>query len=184
MHRWSIFRFCLKTTYRIFASVIYRCSKGIAYSKPLFIIGNYQIKQAKGYIVEHLKPSILDNDTFEFTVELSSKYKDLVRVRFASRHSNHKNYVATVQFDDQNDEEPITGWYCTCSAGARVIGCCAHITALLWHIGVCRGQVNTPQHSLSANNYLSSVEDCIQYSDIDPSDDEDVSSSETDSDED
>ena len=121
--------------------------------------------------------------THEFTVQLSSKYKDLVRVRFASQHSNNKNYVATVQFDEQDDEEPITGWYCICLAGARVIGCYAHITALRWHLGVCRGQVNSPHHSLSANIYLSSVEDCIPYSDIDASDGEHICSSESDTDE-
>jgi len=86
-----------------------------------------------------------------------------------------------VQFDQQDDEEPITGWYCTCSAGARVIGCCAHITALLWHLGVSRAQVNSPDHSLSAKNYLDRVADCIQYSDIDGSDDEDAGSNDSDS---
>jgi hypothetical protein len=35
-----------------------------------------------------------------------------------------------VQFDNNDDDESIKGWFCTCSAGARVIGCCAHITAL------------------------------------------------------
>ncbi|CAF0892819.1 unnamed protein product [Didymodactylos carnosus] len=129
------------------------------------------------------KPSILDNDKYKFTVEFSLKYKDLVRARFASRHTNSKEYLATVQFDEEDDEEPISGWYCTCSAGARVIGCCTHITALLWHLGVCRAQVNSPDHSLSANNYLSSLEDCIQYSGIDENDDEDVGSGESDSDE-
>ena len=88
-----------------------------------------------------------------------------------------------MQFDEQDGEEPITGWYCICSAGARVIGCCAHKTALLWHLGVCRGQVNSPHHSLSANIYLSSVEDCIPYSDIDANDDEHICSSESDTDE-
>ena len=92
---------------------------------------NPQIKQAKGYIFKHLKPSILDEHQLEFVVELRSTHKDLVRVRFASRHSNSKNYIATVQFDNDDDDEPIKGWFCTYSARTRVIGCCAHIAALI-----------------------------------------------------
>ena len=88
-----------------------------------------------------------------------------------------------MQFDEHDDQQPIAGWYCTCSAGARVIGCCAHITALLWHLGGCRAQVNSPDHSLSAKKYLDSVEHCPQYSDVDESDDEDIGSDDTDSDE-
>ena len=137
-----------------------------------FFEGNYQIKQAKGYIFEHLKPSILDEEEFEFIVELCATHKDLVRVRLASRHSSSKMYVATVQFTDDDVEEPIQGWFCTCSAGARVLGCCAHITALIWHLGVCRAEVDSTEHPLSASQLLLSVDDCIQYSDTEESGDD------------
>ena len=145
-----------------------------------FAIGNYQIKQAKGYIFEHLKPSILDDDELEFTVELCSTEKDLVRVRFASRHSNSRNYIATVQYDNDDDDEPIKGWFCTCSAGARVIGCCAHVTALIWHLGVSRGEITSSDDPTSANNLLLHVNDCIQYSNSDSSDEESSDSSQID----
>jgi hypothetical protein len=146
-------------------------------------LGTYQIKQAKSYIVEHMKPSVLDDDQYEFTVELSSKYDDLVRVRFASRHSSRKKYVTTVQFDEEDDEEPIKGWFCTCSAGARNVGCCAHVTALIWHLGVCRAETNPDNHQLSASSFLRSVEDCIQYSDIERSDDDSSGTDQSGSDE-
>jgi len=110
-----------------------------------------------------MKPSLLDDDQYEFIVELSSKYNDLIRVRFASRHSSRKKDAATVQFDE---EEPIKGWFCTCSAGARNVGCCAHVTSLIWHLGVYRGEINPDDHQLAASNFLRSIEDCIQYSDI------------------
>ena len=125
--------------------------------------GNHQIKQARSYIFEHLKPSVLDDENDEFIIELSAKYRDLVRARFASRHSSSKKYIATVQFDDADYDEPIQGWYCTCSAGARIIGCCAHITALIWHLGVARGEPNSSEHELSANNLLWHVKDCMRY---------------------
>ncbi len=116
----------------------------------------------------------------EFVIELCSKHKDLFRVRFASRHSNSKKYVATVQFDNDDDDEPIKGWFCTCSAGARVIGCCAHITALIWHLGVSRGEINSSDDPLSANNLLLHVHDCIQYPDSERSDDESNGSGQSD----
>jgi hypothetical protein len=99
--------------------------------------GGYQIKQATSYIKEHLTPSILNNDELEFVVELCSKYDDLIRARFNSRHSNNKTYITIVQHNSQNIEYPITGWFCTCMTGCRDVGCCAHVTALLWHLGVC-----------------------------------------------
>ncbi|CAF3928091.1 unnamed protein product [Rotaria sp. Silwood1] len=68
--------------------------------------GNYQIKQSKSYIDEHLQPSYLDEDDLEFVVELCDKQIDLLRVRFHSRHSNIKYHIATVQYDD-NQEQPI-----------------------------------------------------------------------------
>ena len=64
------------------------------------ISGSYQIYQAKQYIREHLKPSILDENDFEFQVQLSTAHPELVRVCFQSRHSNAKCYQATIQFDD------------------------------------------------------------------------------------
>ncbi|CAF4041398.1 unnamed protein product [Rotaria sp. Silwood1] len=67
---------------------------------------NYQIKQSKSYIDEHLQPSYLDEDDLEFVVELCDKQIDLLRVRFHSRHSNIKYHIATVQYDD-NQEQPI-----------------------------------------------------------------------------
>ena len=126
----------------------------------------------------------MDNEKYEFVIELSTKHADLVRVRFASRHSSNKNYIATVQFDEDDYDEPIKGWFCTCAAGARIIGCCAHITALIWHLGVCRGRNNYSDHQLSANNFLPNLEDCIQYSDDVSNSDNDDDSSDTGSDSD
>ena len=143
-------------------------------------LGDYQIKQAKSYIREHFKPSMLNEDEMEFVVELCAAHEDLVRARFASRYCSNKNYITTVQFDSDDDEEPIKGWFCTCSAGARVIGCCAHITALIWHLGVNKGEHHNSEHQLSASRFIQFIHDCIQYHDTVESDDE-TASSETDS---
>lgn len=171
MQPWCFFPNYLKTTFVISALVSVNFLSW-CHLKRFWNLGDYQISQAKGYIQEHLKPSVLDEEQVDFVVELCPAHPDLVRVRFASRHSSSKNYIATVQFDSKNDEQPIQGWYCTCCSGARVIGCCAHTTALLWHLGVCRGQVDSQVHPLSASRLLLSVEDCIRYHDTQQGSDE------------
>ena len=134
-------------------------------------------------MLEHLKPSVLYDDQFEFGVEFCSKYNDLVRACFASKHSNSKSYVATVRFSNEDEDEPIQSWFCTCSAGAGVIGCCAHITALIWHLGVRQSEIIHRNSELSATKFLQTVRDCIQYSYIEESHDEYDNSETSDSDE-
>ncbi|CAF1533143.1 unnamed protein product [Adineta ricciae] len=137
-----------------------------------YCFGNYQLKQAKGYILEHLQPSQTVPTDLEFIVELCEQQSDLIRIRFSSRHSTQKHYIATVQFDNYK-EEPILGWYCTCPRCSGVLGCCSHTAALLWYLGVCRAEYDTTDHPLSAQYLLETVDDCIQYADPVTTDDED-----------
>lgn len=99
---------------------------------------------------------------------MCNKQADLLRVRFQSRHSNSKCYTATVQYDD-TQEQPIQGWFCTCASGSRTVGCCAHVTAVLWHMGVKRGEVDANIHPLSAARLLGFIDD----SNVHPEDDDD-----------
>ncbi|CAF1497265.1 unnamed protein product [Rotaria magnacalcarata] len=133
----------------------------------------YQIRMAKSYIQDHLTQSILNDDAMEFLVELCTTREDLVRVRFQSRHSNRKHHVATVQFHIMN-EDPIRDYYCTCTSGAREVGCCVHVAAVLWHLGVQRGNIDQNVHPLSAIKLMEAVHDSTQYSQLhDESDDDD-----------
>ncbi|CAF4389714.1 unnamed protein product, partial [Rotaria magnacalcarata] len=135
--------------------------------------GTYQIRMAKSYIQDHLTQSILNDDAMEFLVELCTTREDLVRVRFQSRHSNRKHHAATVQFHIMN-EDPIRGYYCTCTSGAREVGCCVHVAAVLWHLGVQRGNIDQNVHPLSAIKLMEAVHDSTQYSRLhDESDDDD-----------
>ena len=89
---------------------------------------------AKSYIQEHLKPSVLNEEEFTFGGQADIRYLDLIHIQFQSRHSKMKTYDTTIRFD--NKEQTIKEWYCTCSTGLRKLGCCTHICALLWHLGV------------------------------------------------
>ena len=127
---------------------------------------------AKSYIQDHLTPSVLNDDEMEFFVELCSVRDDLVRVRFQSRHSNQKYHIATVQFDVMK-ENPIYDYYCTCTSGAREVGCCVHVAAILWHLGVQRGKIDQKVHPLSAIKLLQAVNDSKRYSQFDNETDDD-----------
>ncbi len=99
---------------------------------------------------------------------MCDKQSDLLRVRFHSRHSNAKHHIATVQFDD-DQEQAIQGWFCTCASGSRTVGCCAHVTAVLWHMGVNQGEINTALHPLSAARLLGFVDDSNMHLEDDES---------------
>ena len=58
---------------------------------------------------EHMIPYNLHEHHLESVVEYCINYSDLVRPRFASRYRSSKKYLATVQLDSDQDEEPITG---------------------------------------------------------------------------
>ncbi|CAF4885433.1 unnamed protein product [Rotaria socialis] len=133
--------------------------------------GTYQIKQAKSYIREHLTQSPLVDNDMEFIIELCAQHNDLVRARFESRHCNNKDHIATVQFKLYT-ESPISGWYCTCASGWRDVGCCAHVAALLWHLGVRRANINENTHPLSAGHLFASIDDSMQFSEVEESDED------------
>ena len=80
--------------------------------------------------MDHIRLSLTDKEGMEFMVKLCHEYDDLVRARSLSRHSKNKNHTTTTQFDRQK-QQPIEAWYSTCSAGARKVGVCSHVTALL-----------------------------------------------------
>ena len=50
--------------------------------------------------------------------------------------------------------------------GSRNVGCCVHITALLWHLGVCRAEINQNIHPLSTTKILNAIHDSAQFSDV------------------
>ena len=76
--------------------------------KDFVVLGSYPIRMAKSYIADHLQQSDINEEQLEFIVELCDKHDDLVRARFQSRQLNLKKYIATVQFNEQN-EKLITG---------------------------------------------------------------------------
>ena len=50
-------------------------------------------------------------------------------------------------------------WYCRCKTGARVVGVCAHIAAVLWYLGYARYRYNIDEDRIGVRDWSSFVED-------------------------
>lgn len=105
--------------------------------------GIYQLKEAKNYV--------LDNFTEDqFEVFVCNSVENLLRVNLRSRHSNSVRHTAFIHFTLDGE---ISGWYCTCKVGARVVGCCAHVASVLWYLGYFRF-LGTQLHPLKFHGSL------------------------------
>ena len=91
-------------------------------------LGIYQLKQSKSYAIEHL------NQNGEYYVKISNQEPHLLRARIQSRHSQSKKYDLWIKYSVNNVE----GWYCSCIGGARVVGCCSHVSSIIWYLSYAR----------------------------------------------
>ena len=101
-------------------------------------IGVYQLKQAKSYTNEHL------DDNGEYEIHIHRVDDTLIKVKLQSRHTSSKSYDLWIQYD----EVSVTGWYCKCRAGARVVGTCCHVASVLWYLGNSRHEDTLPNNEL------------------------------------
>ena len=88
--------------------------------------GVYQLKLSSSYIQEYIEG--------DSQICIHRENDQLLRVRIQSRHVSSKKYLLWIKYS----EDDIESWYCTCRAGARVVGVCAHIAAILWYLGSAR----------------------------------------------
>ena len=89
-------------------------------------MGVYQIRQAKWYSKEH------QTETGKYKVFVN-KGQGVLNAQIRSRQSSSKTYNLWIEHNISFN--PITGWFCTCKSGDRVVGCCAHIESVLWYLG-------------------------------------------------
>lgn len=88
--------------------------------------GVYQLKMSTSYIQEHMSGSC--------TIQLLKESLDIVRVMIQSRHISSKKYTMWLRFSITD----ILAWYCKCRAGARVVGMCSHVAAVVWYLSYAR----------------------------------------------
>ena len=77
----------------------------------------------------------------------------VIRGRLRSRHSSSKTYHIYVSFVLQEVSE----WYCTCFMGARTVGCCSHIAALLVYFSTGR---KIPEGISKVNYFVNLFQKC------------------------
>jgi hypothetical protein len=123
-------------------------------------VGVYQIMLAKSYAQEHTD----ENGSYDILVNCD--VKGMLCVKIQSRHISSKKYACWIEYD----EGAVTGHYCKCKAGSRVVGTCAHVASLLWYMGYAR-HLESPSKGVC--NWSSILEDAgIIHESVDSSDEE------------
>ena len=117
-------------------------------------LSTFQLKQAKKYAIEHL------SDDGSFDIKVAKQRDDLLRAQIQSRHKISILYDVWIQYD----QKQILGWYCRCPNGCRVVGCCSHISSVIWYLSFARFHPEVLRES--ASSYLDSLTDAQNYSDI------------------
>ncbi|OXU19449.1 hypothetical protein TSAR_011578 [Trichomalopsis sarcophagae] len=110
-------------------------------------LGPYQLELAPSYVQDKFEHE--SSDVFE--LDVNRDVPGFLRIRIYSRFKNATRYQLWVcfrvdiendQMDDEGEDQIILGYYCTCKAGARTLGCCAHVASILWFLGWARHQQN------------------------------------------
>ena len=63
-------------------------------------------------------------------------YWHSIKIRIVYSDLYNKYASSAVQFN----ESSILGYCCSCTPGLRTVGCCSHITTLIWYLGFGRYQ--------------------------------------------
>lgn len=119
--------------------------------------GVYQLGLAPAYVQDKIIRD--EEDSFQFDQRLLEP--GLIRIRLYSRFSRRTKhqlwiaYAAVVEDEEVDVEDGrILSYYCTCKAGARTLGSCAHVAAVLWYLGYARHQVNVAYPSTILLDYI------------------------------
>ena len=119
-------------------------------------LGTYQLKQAYSYLAEHIK-----NGKFEILVN-----KEFVQVengkilykQIQSRHKGRIKYKCYIKYVPLKDgPSGIESWYCSCLCGNRTVGCCSHISSLIYYFSCGKFLNNIPDPAGELSNFFTTV---------------------------
>ena len=128
----------------------------------------FQLKRARAYTAEKLNNFSDQPQTSNYILQRCRTIPNLIRVPIQSAHSRRTMYHPTLQFTN----EKVIGWWCNCITGARNIGCCSHITSVIWYLGYERQRHSSTQ--MRSAGYVNYATDSIQISDYYDSSDDDA----------
>ncbi|XP_060603433.1 uncharacterized protein LOC132756389 [Ruditapes philippinarum] len=110
----------------------------------ILTLGTYQLKLSSSYVQEYI------SGTCDF--HFHKEFPGLLRVRLQSRHITSKSYLVWLKYD----EDHVIAWYCKCRAGARTVGTCSHVAAVIWYLGMA---VHTAETSFGVKDWGEYLED-------------------------
>ena len=87
---------------------------------------------------------------------MNKEQDGVLKAQIRSSHTSSRTYKLWIEHSTSLN--PITGWFCTCKSGDRVVGCCAHIASVLWYLGFERHQTAT-QTLKAHDKYMDSLTD-------------------------
>lgn len=122
--------------------------------------GVYQLRLSPSYAQEHIEG--------DCSIQVHREEPGLLRVKLQSRHVSSRSYLLWIQFG----EGEVKAWYCKCRAGARVVGMCSHVAAILWYLGHARHQRD---ENLGVRDWGEFVDDATLVDDSDSSSESDES---------
>ncbi|XP_033726042.1 uncharacterized protein LOC117315788 [Pecten maximus] len=127
-------------------------------------IGVYQVKLARSYTSEHL------SEDGDYTIMVNDEVNGMLRARIQSRHTSAKKYLLWIEYSPA----VVLGWFCQCKTGARVVGTCAHVSAVVWYLGYARhvGSVRGVKDWSAFLEDAAKVPELVDGSDSDNSDPE------------
>ena len=112
-------------------------------------LGVYQLSQAPNYSREHV------NEEGDYIFSAVNDETGLLKVKIQSRHTQATLHTVWIKYTAlSRDGEKISGWYCTCKVGARVVGCCAHVASIIWYLGYGRNHMKPKQGMCSKSCLL------------------------------
>lgn len=112
-------------------------------------LGSYQLKLANSYYAEHIRENgVYSIGLYRDSVRLTDDLNEagipgeslwLLRGRIQSRHTSARKYYSYVVVKDgESGLDAIEHYYCSCKAGKRTVGCCAHIMVIIWYLSYAR----------------------------------------------
>ena len=134
----------------------------------LSLVGVFQLKRAQSYAAEKAGTTDL-TAAVTYSIQRCRSFPNIIRVPTQSAHSNRKTYHPTIQFS----ADEILGWWCDCPIGSRIVGCCSHVSSVIWFLSYRRWEPNNTRRT--STDPLKFIRDSIPISDFyDSSDEEDT----------
>lgn len=145
--------------------------------------GTYQIAQSRSYCQSHLKENANDfvmkvcpaTECREYCGILLTSTSNplLLLVNFKSRFVSTKRHKSYVLVDlNSRGKDTIKAYYCSCKNGARTVGCCSHVTTIIWYTYfIDNSRLSLPSPKL--NCFFNHLINPLDFSDNDSNSDTD-----------